>query len=97
MYCVVVEIDVQVIGEDDEGFVGVGVVVLDEVVFDFYQFELVVVYLGDYFGLLVVVEQGEFGGEVDCLGCVGGYWCVLVVGFWCQGRWLWSGWFWMIV
>lgn len=93
----VAEIDAQATGEDDEGLVGVGVAVPDEVAFDLHQLELVVVHLGDHPGLPAVVEQGELGGEVDRLGCAGGHRCAPVVGLWRQGRRLRSGRSWMIV
>lgn len=97
MHRAVAEIDAQATGEDDEGLVGVGVAVPDEVAFDLHQLELVVVHLGDHPGLPAVVEQGELGGEVDRLGCAGGHRCAPVVGLWRQGRRLRSGRSWMIV
>ena len=53
--------------EDEESFVGVGVVVPDEVALQFDDLELVVVHLGDDFGGPLVVEEGELIFQVDGL------------------------------
>src|SRR6185312_14862586 len=61
----VAEIDAQLAVEDDEGLVGVLVVVPDEIAFEPHQLELVVVHLGDDFGRPLLPEEPEFFREID--------------------------------
>jgi len=73
----VAEIEAQMAFEDEEGLVGVFVMMPDEVALKFDELELVVVHLGDHFGGPVVVDEGEFLGEVDGgVGHVGSILCL---------------------
>ena len=61
----VLKLDVHAAFDDDEHFVGVAVVVPDELALKFHQLELVVVHFSDDLGRPVVGKQGEFFREVD--------------------------------
>lgn len=67
----VAEFDDHFAREDKEGFVGVVVTVPDKVALELDEFELEIVELCDDARSPVVLEEGEFLGEVDGYGGVG--------------------------
>ncbi|AKZ63827.1 hypothetical protein F506_15175 [Herbaspirillum hiltneri N3] len=65
MHCAVAKVDAQRAVEHDEDFVGVGVVVPDELALYLGQLELVVVHFGNDALRPVLAEQRKLVGEID--------------------------------
>jgi len=63
----VAKIDPQNAIEDDEGLVGVLVIVPDEIALELHDLELIVVHFGDDLRLPLLVEQFQLRAEIDRL------------------------------